>query len=269
MSDDPTSAGEVPASPGFSLRRLLPLLVLLALVGLAFAFDLHTLLSLRTVADNREALTGLVAANMALAVVAFMAVYVAVVALSLPGGALLTVTGGFLFGPWLGAAATVIGATAGATIVFLIAKTSFGEPLAARAGPWLEKLRAGFRKDALSYLLFLRLVPAFPFWLVNLAPAMLGVGLGTYVIGTFFGIMPGSLAFSFVGAGLDSIIVAQQEAHAACIAAKGSDAACSFELDAGALLTPEILAAFVALGAVALIPVALRRLRRRKAGGES
>lgn len=262
--DEPGSGDEIAATPGFSMRRLLPLIVLASLIALAFWFDLHTYLTLATVAENREALTGFVAGNIVAAVLTFVAVYIVVVALSLPGGALLTITGGFLFGPWLGGIATITGATIGATIIFLIAKTSFGEPLAQRAGPWLEKLRTGFQKDALSYLLFLRLVPAFPFWLVNLAPAVLGVGLGTYFVGTFFGIMPGSLAFSFVGAGLDSIIEVQQQAYNACIAAKGAEGGCRFELDPGSLLTPEILIAFAALGVVALIPVVLRRLRGGK-----
>lgn len=267
---DAAAPDDVPAA-AFTLRRLLPLIVLAGLVGLAFALDLHSYLSLRTVAENRAALIGLVSANLPLALAAFIAVYIVVVALSLPGGALLTVTGGFLFGPWVGGVATVIGATIGATIVFLIARTSFGEPLAARAGPWLERLRAGFRRDAMSYLLFLRLVPAFPFWLVNLAPALLGVPLRTYVVATFFGIMPGTLAFAFVGAGLDSIIEAQQRAYEACLAQAAQttgDAAaaagCRFELDAGALLTPEMLMAFAALGLVALIPPVLRRLRARR-----
>jgi uncharacterized membrane protein YdjX (TVP38/TMEM64 family) len=259
QSTDPTKDAQ-----GFSLKRSLPLVVLVALIGAAFYFDLHSYLSLQTIAENREALTGFVAGNILVAVATFVAVYIVVVALSLPGGALLTITGGFLFGPLLGGLATVVGATIGATIIFLIAKTSFGEPLAARAGPWLEKLSDGFRKDALSYLLFLRLVPAFPFWLVNLAPAVLGVGLGTYVIGTFVGIIPGTFAFAFVGAGLDSIIEAQQEAYNACIAEKGADGGCSFALDPGSLLTPEILIAFAALGVVALIPVVIRRLRDRK-----
>ena len=251
-------------SRGFSLGRLLPLIILGALIALAFYFDLHTYLSLQTVAENREALTGFVAANIVIAVLVFIAVYVVVVALSLPGGALMTITSGFLFGPVLGGLTAVVGATIGATIIFLIAKTSFGEPLAARAGPWLEKLREGFRKDALSYLLFLRLVPAFPFWLVNLAPALLSVGLGTYAIGTFIGIIPGTFAFAFVGAGLDSIIEAQQAAFDACVAEQGAEGGCRFALDPGSLLTPEILIAFAALGVVALIPVVIRRIRDRK-----
>lgn len=261
MTDQQTK----PEPEGFSVKRLLPLIILASLIGAAFYFDLHTYLSLQTIAENREALTGFVASNIVLAIAAFVGIYIVVVALSLPGGALLTITSGFLFGPWLGGLSSVIGATIGATIIFLVAKTSFGEPLAARAGPWLEKLREGFQKDALSYLLFLRLVPAFPFWLVNLAPAVLGVGLGTYFIGTFIGIVPGTFAFAFVGAGLDSIIAAQQTAYDACVAANGVDGGCTFSLNPGSLLTPEILIAFAALGVVALIPVVIRRIRDRKA----
>ena len=110
-----------------------------------------------------------------------------------------------------GAPVTVVAATIGATIIFLIAKSSFGEALAAKAGPWIGKLRKGFQENALSYLLFLRLVPAFPFVVVNLAPALLGVPLRTYVIGTLFGIIPGTTAYSMAGAGLGSVVEAQNK----------------------------------------------------------
>ena len=114
-----------------------------------------------------------------LAVIAYIALYIVVVALSLPGAAFLTVAGGFLFGLALGASAAVVGATVGATVIFLVARSALGEPLLKRAGPRAAKLAEGFRADALSYLLFLRLVPAFPFFLVNLVPAFAGVRLGT------------------------------------------------------------------------------------------
>ena len=119
-----------------------------------------------------------------------------VVALSLPGGAVLTLAGGFLFGWFIGGVASIIGATIGATIVFLIARSTIGDALAARAGPFLSRFRQGFQQDAFSYLLFLRLVPIFPFWLVNLAPGLLGVGFGTYVATTLLGIVPGTFAYS-------------------------------------------------------------------------
>jgi uncharacterized membrane protein YdjX (TVP38/TMEM64 family) len=126
------------------------------------------------------------------------------------------------------------------------------------SAPWHE----GFRDDAFNYLLFLRLVPLFPFWLVNLAPALFNVKLVTFVAATLLGIIPGTFAFAFLGSGLDSIIAAQQAAYQACLAAGRGD--CEMRFEAGALLTPELIIAFVALGVVALIPVAVKRVRARR-----
>ena len=125
--------------------------------------------------------------------------------------------------------------------------------LSARAGPWLAKLSDGFKKDALSYLLFLRLVPAFPFWFVNMAPAVLGVPLKTYVIGTFFGIIPATFAFASAGAGLDSVVAAAKAEYAACVAAKGAGV-CKLNIHASSLVTKELMLALLLLGLVALIP---------------
>jgi uncharacterized membrane protein YdjX (TVP38/TMEM64 family) len=244
--------------------RLLPLAVLLAVAALVYALGLHNYLTLEQLAENRDALKAFISGNFLLALAIFAGVYIAVVALSLPGGALMTVSGGFLFGLLVGGLASVIAATIGATIIFLVAKTSLGEPLAARAGPWLGKLRAGFQENALNYLLFLRLVPLFPFWLVNLAPALLGVPLATYLLGTFAGIIPGTFAFAFAGVGLDSVIEAQQRSYETCLAehAGGGASPCEFALDPSALVTPQLLIAFAALGAVALIPVILKKFRK-------
>jgi uncharacterized membrane protein YdjX (TVP38/TMEM64 family) len=194
-----------------------------------------------------------------------MAIYVATVALSLPGAAVLTLAGGFLFGWFWGGLASMIAATIGAIIVFLIARSALREALAARVGPWLSRLRQGFQEDAFNYLLFLRLVPVFPFWLVNLAPALLGVSLSTYALATAIGIIPGSFAYSIAGEGLDSLILAQQAAHQSCLAKMGPDAEklCPFVLEPRALLTPGLVAGFVALGLVALIPIAVKRFRRK------
>ena len=251
------------------LRRLTPLIGLILLAGLVISQGWHHYLTLEQLAANREVLRELIAANLPLALLGFIGIYIVVVALSLPGGALLTVTSGFMFGWLAGGLASVIGATIGATIIFLIAKTSLGEPFAARAGPWLAKLRGGFQENALSYMLFLRLVPVFPFWLVNLAPALLGVPLSTYLIGTAAGIVPGTFAFAFAGVGLDSVIEAQRRAYEACLAEAGSAAAatCQFSLDPGALVTKELLIAFALLGAVALIPVIMKSVRGRATGG--
>ncbi|MEG9861570.1 MAG: TVP38/TMEM64 family protein [Parvularculales bacterium] len=260
-----------------TIKRLAPLVVIIIAMTIVFQQGWHHYLTFENIAANRNALFDFVNTNYILALAVYMGIYIVTVALSLPGGALMTITGGFLFGWQVGGSVTVIAATLGATVIFLVARTSLGEPMAARAGPWLGKLRDGFQKDALNYLLFLRLVPAFPFWLVNLAPALLGVPLRTYVIGTSFGIIPGTFAFSFLGPGLDSIIATEQEKFNACLATQQESAVgaipgevmdeivCDLTLSPGSLITMELLIAFAALGIVALIPVIIKRIQARRA----
>lgn len=250
-----------------AIRRWAPLLVLVGVMVLAFSMGWHKLLSWKTIGLNYEAMQTFISNNLVSALAIYIAVYIAVVALSLPGGLILTLSGGLLFGWEIGAPATVVGATIGATIIFLIAKTSFGAALAETAGPWLDKLKAGFQENALSYLLFLRLVPAFPFVVVNLAPALLGVPLSTYVLGTALGIIPGTLAFSVAGSSLGSIVEAQNAIYQGCVANAGpnADTACPYTIDVSAILTTELLATFILLGLLALIPVALKTWSKRNA----
>jgi uncharacterized membrane protein YdjX (TVP38/TMEM64 family) len=247
------------------LKRLWPLLLLVAAGVFVFTMGWQKYLSLENLAENREALRAFIDANMALALLAFVALYAVTVALSLPGGAVLTLAGGLLFGWLIGGIASVIGATAGAVVVFLIAKSALSDFLAAKAGPWLERFREGFKRDAFNYLLFLRLVPIFPFWLVNLAPGLLGVSFTTYLVTTILGIIPGTFAYSLAGNGLDSVIEAQQALHQSCLAKMGAGGqeSCPYTLDPGALLTPELIAGLVALGLVALVPVLIKWFRRR------
>ena len=176
-----------------------------------FVLDLDRFLTFDALREHRETLTAFVADHTALAALTFVAVYAAAIALSVPGGAVLTIAGGFMFGSLLGTGLVVVAATLGATLVFLIAKTALGDPLRAKAGPFLKRMEAGFQEDALNYLLVLRLIPLFPFWIVNLVPAFLGVPLRTYVLGTFIGIIPGSFVFASVGAGLGSVLDSGQE----------------------------------------------------------
>lgn len=248
-----------------SWRRWAPLAVIVGLMVLVFAMGWQRYLSFETIGTNYNALQEFIGANLVLALALYTLVYIVVVALSLPGGLVMTVTGGLLFGWILGSVATVVGATIGATIIFLIARSSLGDALAAKAGPWLAKLRDGFKQNALSYLLFLRLVPAFPFWLVNLAPALLGVPLRTYVFGTAVGIIPGTIAFAVAGSGLGSVVEAQNRAHEACLAEGPADpaSACPYTIDTSALVTNELLAAFALLGIVALIPVVYKKWSQR------
>lgn len=247
------------------LRRLWPLGLLLAGAVFVFAMGWQTYLSLESLAENRVALARTIDANLPLALLVFTALYAVTVALSLPGGAALTLAGGLLFGWFLGGVASVIGATLGAAVVFLAARSALSDFVTAKAGPWLERFRQGFQEDAFHYLLFLRLVPLFPFWLVNLAPALLGVSFTTYLAATFLGIIPGTFAYSIAGNGLDSVIEAQQAAHQSCLAKMGAGGqeSCPYTLDPGALLTPELFAGLVALGLVALVPVLVKWLRRR------
>jgi len=250
-----------PAEPTPSARpaRLLPLAAI-ALVSLAvIAVGWFEGVSASVLIERRSAVEAFVAQHWLAALVAFGAIYALTVALSLPGGALLTVGGGIIFGGLAGGFAALIGATVGATAIFLIAKSALGGWLVRRGGERAERLAAGFRADAFNYLLFLRLVPVFPFWLVNLVPALCGVRLRTFVTATVLGIIPGTFAFAFFGAGLDSALSAQTVSYRGCLAINGDD--CKPEFDPAAAVTPELIAALVALGLLALIPVAVRRYK--------
>jgi uncharacterized membrane protein YdjX (TVP38/TMEM64 family) len=245
------------------LVRFVPLAILAGATVVVFATGTHRYFKLESLNAHRDALQAFVAAQEAKALILYVVVYVAAVALSVPGAVFLTVFGGFLFGGLMAGMATLVAATLGAVIVFMIASTSLGDVLARRAGPRLERIVCGFRQDAFAYLLFLRLVPVFPFWLVNLAPALVGVPLRTFALATLVGIVPGTFAFAFAGEGLDSVLAAHKAAQEACLAAGGVD--CYTKISPRALVTPKLLIALAALGVVALIPVVVRRWYGRPA----
>ncbi len=230
-------------------KRWLPALVLVAGLAAALALGLDEYLSLDALREHRAALTRLVEESYLATALGFCAVYAAATAFSVPGGAFLTLTGGFLFGAVAGAAFSVAGATTGAVLVFLAARTAFAGLLRARAGSAVERMRQGFQENALSYMLFLRLIPAFPFFLVNLAPAFLGVRLGVFALGTFVGIIPGSFVYALVGAGLGEIF----------------DAGGAFSI--ASVLSLEIALGLAGLGVLALLPIAWKRLRRPRGEG--
>jgi len=233
MTDD------ISPRPIFSSRRLVPL-GLLAAAWIAFMLaGGNRYLSFAVLAENRDWLCSLVQQWGLLAAFGYIAIYGALVALSVPGAAVLTITGGFLFGTWTGAVCAVIGATLGATALFVAARAGLGG-LAQRAGRFAAKLEAGFRADAFSYLLVLRLVPIFPFWLVNLVPALVGVRLGTFVLATFLGIIPGSFVYASLGSGLGSVVE---------------------EPDLAIVFEPRVLLPIVGLAILALIPIGYKRWR--------
>jgi uncharacterized membrane protein YdjX (TVP38/TMEM64 family) len=231
---------------GFDFKKLIPLALIAAGIAAFFALGLNKYLTFDQLRQHRGELTAFVAAMPVIAVALFIIVYAGVVALSVPGAAIMTLTGGFLFGIWEGTGAVVVGATIGATALFLAARYILGDSLRAKAGPWLSKMEAGFNEDALSYLLVLRLIPAFPFFIVNLVPAFLGVSLRTFVIATFVGIIPGTFVFASIGAGLGSIFDSAQE-----FSLKGA-------------LTPQVITALVGLAVLSLIPVVYKRIKARR-----
>jgi uncharacterized membrane protein YdjX (TVP38/TMEM64 family) len=248
--------------PGHGLRRFVPLAAIIVLAIAVYAMGWHRALSLESLVRHHAGLSDLVDRHVFLALIAYVVLYIAAVTLSLPGGAILTATGGMLFGGLIGGSAAIIGATIGATCLFLIARGAFGEIVLRRAGSRLASLAEGFREDAFSYLLFLRLVPVFPFFLVNLAPAIVGVKLTPFVAATLLGIIPATFAFAFVGAGFDDAIDLQTQAFLACEEASRTD--CQIDLNLTTTLTPQLVVALVALGLVALIPVLVKRLQARK-----
>jgi len=193
--------------PGAAWRRFVAPLAVVVLVALAWAFGLHRYLTLEALAAQREALAALVAARPVASALVYVAAYIAVVAFSLPGGVVMTLAGGLLFGALLGAGLAVLGATIGAAVLFLLARSAFAPLVAGRAEGLLGPLRAGLARDGFFYLLSLRLVPVFPFWLLNLAPALLGMAFAPYLAATFFGIIPGTLVFAGIGAGLDEVFL--------------------------------------------------------------
>ena len=260
---DPSSLTQTPHPPRSRLRRWLPLAVVVLLAVLVLSMGWHRLLSLETLVANRARIDAFVTAHQLAALALYIVLYIVVVALSVPGAALLTLTGGFLFGTLVGGSAAIVGSATGAVIIFLIARSAAGEFLLRRAGPLAAKLAEGFRADAFNYLLFLRLVPAFPFWLVNLAAALFAVPTATFIAATVIGIVPAGFVFAFAGAGLDSVISAQAAAYKACLGAGGT--ACRLDFDPRHVLTPELLAALGALAVLALVPVLVKRWRSRRA----
>jgi uncharacterized membrane protein YdjX (TVP38/TMEM64 family) len=225
-------------------RLWLPALLVSGL-GLFLAFGGRHILSWQTIALHYGTLTTATETNLVFAATTFLGIYIIAVAFSLPVALPLTLTGGALFG-WGAIGLVMVGATIGATVVFIAARTAFADLARERAGPFLSRLEDGFSRNAFSYLLALRLIPAAPFWVVNIVPALTRMSPGSFVLATFIGIAPGTTVFVSVGRGFDHIL--------------GSGSV----PDLQALSSPAILGPLVALGLLALLPVAWRRVRARR-----
>jgi len=229
------------AGPAPAWRRFAPLALIALAAATIFATGLHRYLSLEALKTHQDSLAAFVAERYLLAALAFIGAYIAATAAAIPGAVFLSLAGGLLFGAVAGTFYIVIGATIGATALFLSARSAIGAALVARAGGALKKMEEGFAENAFSYLLILRLVPLFPFFLVNIAPAAFNMKLKDYVAATFLGIIPGAFAYASAGAGLGAVI------------ASGGDVALG-----GLLTDPKILVPIVALALLALLPLALK-----------
>ena len=236
---------EVPKS---SLMRRLPLVIILIVAAIG-AFTLKDYLSFDALRDNRETLIAFRDGNYALTAALFMLAYVVIVAFSLPGATITTLTGGFLFGAVFGVLFNVIGATLGATAIFLAARFGLGEKLAARLetseGP-IKKIKDGIDENQWSMLFLIRLVPAVPFFVANLLPAFLDVPVHRFVISTFVGIIPGAIVFTSVGAGLGEVFAAGQTP------------------DLGIIFAPHILLPILGLCVLAALPIVIKAVTGKK-----
>lgn len=235
--------------------RYLPLVVILAGLGLGYALGLQDYLSLSVLAERRDELRTYVEANWLLSAAAFSLVYVLAVAFSFPAASVLTIFGGFLFGWMAGGALVAVSATLGAALIFLATRSAFGSFLRRRVDGVAKRLADGFRENAFGYLFVIRLAPIFPFFAVNIAAALFDITLAQFVAATFLGILPGIFAYAYLGQGVDSVLVAAREAGR--------------EASIADLVTPDITLAFFLLAVVAAIPTVVSQLRRRKsrAGG--
>lgn len=225
-------------------RHLWPVLIILAGLGIALSQGWHELLTLRSLSANAANLDAMVRDNFLVVFLSYVAIYAAATTFMVPGSA-LTIGGGFLFGLMLGTPATVVGATLGASILFFASKTSLGSVLRDVAGPFIGKMRAGFAENPVSYMFALRLIPLFPFAAVNIAPGLLGAKYRDYLMTTLLGIIPGTLAYTWIGAAVKGTLL------------EGGTP------DIGSLAS-NFVPAFIALGLVSLLPVAYKKFLAKK-----
>jgi len=220
-------------------KKIILLICAVLAVGLFFWLDLGRFLTLESLKANRQALVDLFATHTLAMVAGFMAVYIIQTALSLPGAAILSLAAGAIFGTIMGTVYAVVSASIGATLAFLVTRYLLRDFVLARFGSRLEGMNRELEQRGFNYLLFLRLVPIFPFFLINLAAGLTRLPLRTFMIGTLLGIIPGGFVFVNAGASLATIT------------------------SLSGILSPRVLGSFALLGLFALLPVFYNKLTRR------
>jgi uncharacterized membrane protein YdjX (TVP38/TMEM64 family) len=239
----PEAAGKTGRQRKWSAWRLWPLLLIGLAIAAFFALGLQRYASLEGLNQHQAAWRAFVQEHHALAALIYAAIFTAIVLCAIPVGLWLTLIGGFLFGAATGVLMAVAASTVGATLMFLVARSSFGTLFEAKAGSWLARMEGGFRRDQWSYMFFLRLVPIFPFCTVTVVPALIGVDLFCFVVATFFGLIPVTLIFALTGASIGDVLDAGT-------------------FSVGSVLSPQLIAALVGLGVIAILPALVRTLRR-------
>jgi uncharacterized membrane protein YdjX (TVP38/TMEM64 family) len=226
---------------GVNAGKIAIVLVIACAIGAFFYFDLGRFLSLDALKDNRDHLLAFTEANYPASVALFILAYITVTGLSLPGAVILTLAGGFLFGSVFGTLFVNIGATTGATLAFVAARYLLREWVEQKFGKWLEPLQQGFAKNAFNYLMTLRLIPLFPFFVVNLVSGLTRMSVGTYVGATALGIIPGSFVYAYAGRQLGTINSLKE------------------------IASPNVITAFVLLGLLALVPIVYKKVSAKPA----
>ncbi len=231
----------------YQLKKYSLLLIIALGFFCFFYFNLHHYLSLEELKEKRAILKNWTEYHFILISLVFIAIYIVTVALTIPGATILTLTGGFLFGITTGTIYVVIGATFGASIIFYAAKTAFREIFYAKSGKLMHKMEAGFKSNAFSYMLFLRLLPIFPFFLINIIAGLLGIKFRTFFFGTLIGIIPGTIIYISVGNSLNAVFDKNQTP------------------DLGIIFQPQVIIPIIALALISLLPILYKKYKKRSA----
>ncbi|MGM0439506.1 MAG: TVP38/TMEM64 family protein [Chlamydiota bacterium] len=222
-------------------RRFIPIAIIITLMAAVYVSGLDNFLKIETIKDYRHEILTYVDQHPYAAPLTFIIIYIIVVALSIPGAIFLTLSAGFIFEQPFSTIYAVIGSTIGAVAIFMATRSALGDSLKKRAGPKLKKMKNGFNDDAISYLLFLRMIPIFPFWLINIAPAVFDVSLKVFFWTTFLGVIPGTFVFTQTGTGIGAILESEEP------------------LSVQALFNTDVKIALAALGVFILVPTFIKK----------
>ncbi|WOI52063.1 TVP38/TMEM64 family protein [Parvularcula sp. LCG005] len=233
---------------GVSLAKLAPIGVIVVALAAFFGLGLQRYFDWPVLKETVAGFQAQIENNILLSVLVYLGIYAALVAISFPGATILTILSGFLFGQWWGTLAAWLGASLGATAIFLAVKTAFGDAISRRASGFIARMEKGFREDELSYMFLLRVVPVFPFFAVNIAAGALGVKLRNFALGTLVGILPGSFVYVSIG---NAIRQGSATLDDAGIGAVFSE--------------PAVFLPFVGLALLGLIPILIKRFGGKKA----